>query len=90
MHREGSYLFVHAGIRPGVSIRAQATDDLLWIREPFLSDRGARDVVVVHGHTPRPEPEVFENRIGIDTGAAIGGRLTCLVLEEDQMGFLTA
>ena len=90
MHREGSYLFVHAGIRPGVSIRAQATDDLLWIREPFLSDRGTRDVVVVHGHTPRPEPEVFENRIGIDTGAAIGGRLTCLVLEEDRMGFLTA
>jgi serine/threonine protein phosphatase 1 len=90
MHREGNYLFVHAGIRPGVPIRAQKPEDLLWIREPFLSDRGQRDVVVVHGHTPRPEVEVFENRIGIDTGAVMGGALTCLVLEDDQMRFLSA
>jgi serine/threonine protein phosphatase 1 len=90
MHREGSYLFVHAGIRPGVSIRSQKVEDLMWIREPFLSDRGRRDVVVVHGHTPRPEVEIFENRIGIDTGAVMGGTLTCLILEEDQMAFLTA
>ena len=90
MHREGNYLFVHAGIRPGVPIRAQKPEDLLWIREPFLSDRKPRDVVVVHGHTPRPEVEVFENRIGIDTGAVMGGALTCLVLEADQMRFLTA
>jgi serine/threonine protein phosphatase 1 len=90
MHREGNYLFVHAGIRPGVPIRAQKPEDLLWIREPFLSDRTPRDVVVVHGHTPRPEVEVFENRIGIDTGAVMGGALTCLVLEADQMRFLSA
>ncbi len=90
MHREGNYLFVHAGIRPGVPLRSQVPDDLMWIREPFLSDRQPRDVVVVHGHTPRPQPEVFENRIGIDTGAAMGGRLTCLVLEGEEMRFLTA
>jgi serine/threonine protein phosphatase 1 len=90
MHQEGSYLFVHAGIRPGVPLRAQVPDDLMWIREPFLSDRAARDVVVIHGHTPRPAPDIHENRIGIDTGAAMGGRLTCLVLENDQMRFLTA
>jgi serine/threonine protein phosphatase 1 len=90
MHREGNYLFVHAGIRPGASIRAQKPEDLLWIREPFLSDRTPRDVVVVHGHTPRPEVEVFENRIGIDTGAVMGGVLTCLVLEDDQMRVFTA
>jgi serine/threonine protein phosphatase 1 len=90
MHREGNYLFVHAGIRPGVAIRAQKPEDLLWIREPFLSDRTPRDVVVVHGHTPRPEVEVFDNRIGIDTGAVMGGALTCLVLEADQMRFLSA
>ena len=47
-------------------------------------------MVVVHGHTPRPEVEVFENRIGIDTGAVMGGVLTCLVLEADQMRFLSA
>ena len=89
-HQEGSYLFVHAGIRPGVPLRAQRQEDLLWIREPFLSDRGARDVVVVHGHTPKPEVEVFDNRIGIDTGAVMGGRLTCLVLEGREMRVLQA
>jgi serine/threonine protein phosphatase 1 len=89
-HREGDYLFVHAGIRPGLSMKAQNQEDLLWIREPFLSDRTPRDFVVVHGHTPKPEPEVFANRIGIDTGAVMGGRLTCLILEADQMRFLTA
>jgi len=90
MHREGSYLFVHAGLRPGVSIKSQRADDLMWIREPFLSDRTRDEVVVVHGHTPSPEPQVLQNRIGIDTGAVMGGALTCLVLEADQYRFLTA
>lgn len=90
MHREGDYLFVHAGIRPGQTVRNQHEDDLLWIREPFLSDTSPRDVVVVHGHTPRARPEVLRTRIGIDTGAFMGGDLTCVVLEEDRLGFLTA
>jgi serine/threonine protein phosphatase 1 len=88
MHREGDYVFTHAGIRPGVALKSQSQDDLMWIREPFLSDRGKRDVVVVHGHTPKPEPEVFDNRIGIDTGAVMGGRLTCVILEDDQLRFI--
>jgi serine/threonine protein phosphatase 1 len=90
MHREGTYVFVHAGIRPGLSLKSQNREDLMWIREPFLSDTSARDVVVVHGHTPRAEPEVLATRIGIDTGAVMGGKLTCLVLEDDTLRFLTA
>ncbi len=89
MHREGTYLFVHAGIRPGLSLKSQKREDLLWIREPFLSDNSPRDVVVVHGHTPRPAPEVLDTRIGIDTGAVMGGPLTCLVLEADTLRFLS-
>jgi serine/threonine protein phosphatase 1 len=89
-HQEGNYLFVHAGIRPGRKLRQQSRDDVLWIREPFLSDREQRDFVVVHGHTPSKEPEVFANRIGIDTGAAMGGALTCVVLEADTLRFLSA
>jgi serine/threonine protein phosphatase 1 len=87
-HRVGPYLFVHAGIRPGVSLAQQTRHDLLWIREPFLSSRQDHGVVVVHGHSPRREPYVGKNRIGIDTGAVIGGALTCVVLEADMMGFL--
>jgi diadenosine tetraphosphatase ApaH/serine/threonine PP2A family protein phosphatase len=88
--RRDGYLFVHAGIRPGVPAELQLRHDLLWIREPFLSSKADHGVVVVHGHTPRREPEVRPNRIGIDTGAVMGGVLTCLVLEDDRLGFLTA
>ena len=89
-HREGGYLFVHAGIRPGRELIRQSPDDLLWIREPFLSSNETHPLVVVHGHTPASVPELRPNRIGIDTGAVMGGTLTCLVLEEDRMRFLTA
>jgi len=89
-HIEGNYLFVHAGIRPGRALDQQTFEDMLWIREPFLSSREERPVVVVHGHTPREAPEVFANRIGIDTGAVMGRRLTCVVLEENHMGWLFA
>lgn len=89
-HAEGNYLFVHAGIRPGIPPGAQSARDLLWIREPFLSSLEPRDFVVVHGHTPVPHPAVTRNRIGIDTGAAMGGVLTCAVLEDDSLRFMTA
>ncbi len=89
-HKEGGYLFVHAGIRPGRKLHRQTDEDLLWIREPFLSSQDRHPLVIVHGHTPSPVPVVRNNRIGIDTGAFMGGLLTCLVLEEDRMHFLVA
>lgn len=87
-HAIGGYLFVHAGIRPGIPLENQSRHDLMWIREPFLSSRQSFGAVVVHGHTPSGEPVVRRNRIGIDTGAVMGGVLTCVVLEEDRLGFL--
>jgi serine/threonine protein phosphatase 1 len=87
-HRIGPYFFVHAGIRPGVALEQQTRQDMLWIREPFLSSKVDHGVVVVHGHTPKHEPTVRPNRIGIDTGAVLGGALTCVVLEDDKLGFL--
>lgn len=89
-HRVGPYLFVHAGIRPGVAPDAQKREDLLWIREPFLSFKKDLGVVVVHGHTPTRAPIVRTNRVGIDTGAVLGGKLTCVILEAGQLGFLQA
>lgn len=87
--RIGNYLFVHAGLRPGLPPQRQSEDDLIWIREPFLNyDGDFGGVVVVHGHTPRHDPEVSHNRINIDTGAFMTGRLTCLVLESDRRDFL--
>lgn len=79
--RFGDYLFVHAGIRPGVELDQQRQSDLRWIREPFLFDETDHGFVVVHGHTIRPEVEVCPNRIGIDTGAYRSGVLTALAIE---------
>jgi len=87
-HRIGPYLFVHAGVRPGVPLYQQTRQDLLWIREPFLSSKQDHGAIIVHGHSPRREPFVGRNRIGIDTGAVIGGALTCAVLEDDKLAFL--
>jgi serine/threonine protein phosphatase 1 len=88
-HREGNYLFVHAGVKPGVPIEAQNARDLMWIRDEFLNSDADHGCVVVHGHTIAPRPVIKANRIGIDTGAFATGRLTCLRLEEDERVFLT-
>ncbi|QNM83190.1 serine/threonine protein phosphatase [Sphingomonas sabuli] len=77
----GDYLFVHAGIRPGIDIAEQAQSDLRWIRDPFLQDERDHGTLVVHGHTISREVDVASNRIGIDTGAYNSGTLTALALD---------
>lgn len=84
----GDYFFCHAGVRPGVPLDEQRENDLLWMREPFLSSEKDFGKVVVHGHTPVSSPDIRPNRINIDTGAYITGRLTCLVLEGEEQRFL--
>lgn len=86
--RFGDFLFVHAGIRPGVPIENQLQEDLRWIREAFLFDRSDHGCVVVHGHTISPEVEELPNRIGIDTGAYSTGVLTALVIEGSEHWYL--
>lgn len=84
----GDYLFVHAGVRPGVPLARQREADLTAIREPFLGSKLDHGFVVVHGHTPSASPVVRPNRIGVDTKAYASGRLTCLVLEGGEKGLL--
>jgi serine/threonine protein phosphatase 1 len=87
-HAEGDYLFVHAGIRPGVPVDQQSREDLLWIRDEFLMSGADHGCCVVHGHSIVPDPELRPNRIAIDTGAYFSNRLTCLVLEGEGQRFL--
>ena len=91
----GGALFVHAGVRPGASLRDQTTDDLLWIRDDFLRWRGVMlpdqpGTLIVHGHTPAAAPDLRPNRLGLDTGAGRGGPLTCAVLEGMGAWFMQA
>lgn len=83
-HIHGDYLFVHAGIRPRLPIHEQKEEDLLWIREPFLSSKVKHPWRVVHGHSECDEVEVRPNRIGIDTAAYRTGVLTAIGIEEDR------
>ena len=85
----GDYLFVHAGIRPGLPLEEQHVKDLRWIREPFLGDSKEHGFVVVHGHTICDAVEERANRIGIDTGAYMSGRLTAIAIEDDRRWFLS-
>jgi serine/threonine protein phosphatase 1 len=85
----GKYFLCHAGVRPGVPLEDQSAEDLLWIREQFLDSRADFGKIVVHGHTPIEEPEVRPNRINIDTGAFMTGRLTCAALESECVRFLS-
>lgn len=87
--REGNFLFVHAGIRPGIPLDEQNRTDLMWIRDTFLNDKSDHGAIVVHGHTVTNEPDVYANRIGIDTGAWTTGRLTALVAVPEGFTFLS-
>lgn len=86
--RFGDYLFVHAGIRPGIELDQQLQSDLRWIRAPFLSDESDHGFVVVHGHTITGNVDERFNRIGIDTGAYRTGVLTALAIENDDRWLL--
>jgi calcineurin-like phosphoesterase family protein len=86
--RFGDYLFVHAGIRPGIELDRQRQNDLRWIREPFLRDLSDHGFVVVHGHTISRGIDEQPNRIGIDTGAYHSGILTALVIEGAERRYL--
>jgi len=79
----GDYVFVHAGVRPGVALEQQAEKDLLWIRSEFLEARPSFDKVIVHGHTPMQDPQVLPHRVGLDTGAYATGVLTAARIDDE-------
>jgi serine/threonine protein phosphatase 1 len=84
----GGLVFVHAGLQPGVPLARQSDEDMMWIREPFLSTGPGPGLMVVHGHTITREPSFVSGRLGIDTGAYISGRLTVLRIHQGRSGFL--
>jgi serine/threonine protein phosphatase 1 len=86
----GDYFFVHAGVRPLVSLDAQDENDLIWIREEFLDFTGDFGKYIVHGHTPVPKLDIRKNRMNIDTGAYATNKLTTVRFHESEVAFATA
>jgi len=89
LHLAGDCAFVHAGIRPGVALDRQVETDLVWIREPFLSDPTDHGPLIVHGHTAIDAATHYGNRLNLDSGAAYGGPLSAVVIEGRQAWLLT-
>lgn len=88
-HQTAGAVFVHAGLRPGLPLAQQKPTDLMWIRAEFHNDRRDHGGLVVHGHTPVDVPKNYGNRLNIDTGAAYGGPLTVVVIEDGKATQLT-
>ncbi len=86
MHRERRFLFVHAGVRPGVALEQQTDDDLLWIREEFFATRHDLPWTVVFGHTPQREARIaLPFHVGLDTGLVYGNKLSCLDVDARRL-----
>lgn len=90
-YEDKNFIFVHGGIRPGVSMKNQIDDDLLWIREEFFQSSITFDKRIIFGHTPTKfingqwEPFIKDDRIGIDTGCVYGGGLTGIEINEGKI-----
>jgi len=92
-HDDGRRFFVHAGIDPSRPLDRQIRRDMLWMREPFLSDTRDYGRFIVHGHTPQKsgQPDLRVNRVNIDTAAVLGGPLTAAIFDDSKaepIGFL--
>lgn len=86
----GSYAFVHAGVRPRVSLENQLPSDLLFIREDFMGRPHGLQYRVVFGHTILPDVMLGDDRIGLDTGAYQSGVLSAVALEGEHARVLQA
>lgn len=84
----GDYVFVHAGIRPELPLEEQRDEDLMWIRQSFLSKGPMLPKIIIHGHTPVEKPEFAAGRIGIDTGAYYSGHLAVLKIVDGKASIL--
>lgn len=87
-YQVGDYLFVHAGIRPGIPMKDQLSSDVRWIRNDFLASTADHGVMIVHGHSVTEQIDERANRIGIDTGAYATGRLSAIGIEGTERWFL--
>lgn len=87
--RIGGTIFVHAGIKPTVVMEEQKEDDLLWIRREFLTYTKPHEALIVHGHTAVEIPTRYDNRVNIDSGAAYGRALSAIVIDGDNVFWLT-
>ncbi|MEM7709751.1 MAG: metallophosphoesterase [Pseudomonadota bacterium] len=88
-HTTTDQIFVHAGLRPGRPLDTQVEDDLIWIREPFLSDTRDHGRLVVHGHTALPAARHHGNRLNLDSGAGYGHPITAAAIDGRDAWVLT-
>jgi diadenosine tetraphosphatase ApaH/serine/threonine PP2A family protein phosphatase len=96
----GTHLVVHAGVRPGVALHSQTSEDLTELR-CLGKERSARDGIpwyevydgektVLFGHWPSPKPRRGKRAIGLDTGCVYGKELTAYIIETGEFKTVAA
>lgn len=87
-HETEKYFFVHAGV-PEISLndvkKMDHLNEMLWIREPFLSSRYTWSKKIIHGHTPSAQVEKTKHRINLDTGCVYRGYLSAIELPSEKI-----
>lgn len=92
-YEDEHFIYVHAGIDKDLPMDRQDKETLLWARQEFYYDPRVYDKIIIFGHTPTmfmgeddtPQWLNDGNDIAIDTGCVYGGRLTALIIENDQI-----
>ena len=86
------YLFVHAGLRIGVPLEQQDLVDMVYIRSEFYSKEHGFPYKIIFGHTEFDEPQVYHDKICIDTGCGKyrDALLTAFVVEDGVEYFVNS
>lgn len=88
----GKYLFIHAGIRPGIALEDQDLTDIVYIRSEFYKRRHDLPQKIIFGHTEFKEPQIQDDKICIDTGCGKfkDAPLTAIIIENDKEYFINS
>ena len=84
--RFGTFLCVHAGVRPNRPLTQQSQEDLLWIREDFIDRDHPFPFTILYGHTPQRDVRIqLPFKLGLDTGLVYGNLLSCFELASKEL-----
>lgn len=85
LHETENFIFVHAGLVPGIPAEETPEWERLWLRKMFLNSDYDWGKKVIYGHTVQGDvPRIEPNKIGLDTMHHGHGRISAVILDDDD------